>query len=311
MNVIWINSLNGNGDEYFRRMEVTKSGDFIVAGLSSSTDLSFKLKGANDAIIAKYSKDGNLEWVRNIGGSSDDVFWGISELNNGNIVAVGGSLSNDSNFVNNGGFDAILAEYDENGNELLFKNYGKKGDDYFKFVIETNDKNLIIVGYSDLDESGKTDGVIVEYEVYYPIIETKSTEALKILYLIPENTLELSLDTNQIVFENFSYIEDTERLNAIMLTVSSTLPYNIKAYLENDIIGANYGEKIDNSLINLKANISSEYKSFSDTVTSFNLLENQSPGNKIAYGIDMKLKGSNINRFDIYKAVIKLQIEQV
>ena len=38
------------------------------------------------------------------------------------------------------------------------------------------------------------------------------------MYIKSENTLSLSLDTNNILFDNFSGVEDIEKLNTIVLS---------------------------------------------------------------------------------------------
>lgn len=47
--------------------------------------------------------------------------------------------------------------------------------------------------------------------------------------------LKLSLNTNSITFEDFSRVEDVERLNAIKLSINSSLSYDINAYLPTEI----------------------------------------------------------------------------
>lgn len=47
---------------------------------------------------------------------------------------------------------------------------------------------------------------------------------------------------------------------------------------------------MDKSILNIKANSKSAYKTFSDTVNPLKLLDNQLAGNDISHGIDIKLK---------------------
>ena len=55
------------------------------------------------------------------------------------------------------------------------------------------------------------------------------------VYIKYENMLKLSLNTNSITFEDFSRVEDVERLNAIKLSINSSLSYDINTYLPTEI----------------------------------------------------------------------------
>ena len=72
------------------------------------------------------------------------------------------------------------------------------------------------------------------------IIDICSLERLNItsnidVYIKYENMLKLSLNTNFITFEDFSRVEDVERLNAIKLSINSSLSYDINTYLPTEI----------------------------------------------------------------------------
>ena len=51
------------------------------------------------------------------------------------------------------------------------------------------------------------------------------------------------------------------------LTISSSLPYGINAYLVTEIQNADKSKAVDKSMLNIKANVESIYQAFSDTVT--------------------------------------------
>ena len=65
-------------------------------------------------------------------------------------------------------------------------------------------------------------------------------------------------------FEDFSGTEDLEQLNAVNLTVSSSLPYKVNAYLETEIQNQNNSSIMDKSILKIKANSDSIYKEFTD-----------------------------------------------
>ena len=141
-------------------------------------------------------------------------------------------------------------------------------------------------------------------------LERLSSTANLDVYIKSENMLSLSLDTNSVTFDNYSGTEDIIKSNVVKLTVNSSLPYKINAYLESKIENADGSSNIDTSLFNIKANTDSEFKEFTDIKIPVLLLDDQSKGNNITHNLDFKLKGSLAHKADIYKATIKLEVIQ-
>ena len=49
-----------------------------------------------------------MEWETTAGGSNIDFSYGIAELNNGSIIAIGDSASSDGDIIDNKGFSDML-----------------------------------------------------------------------------------------------------------------------------------------------------------------------------------------------------------
>lgn len=141
-------------------------------------------------------------------------------------------------------------------------------------------------------------------------MENRSESAMIDLYIKSENMLSLSANTNSISFNDFSGIEDAEKLNAINLIISSSLPYKINTYLIGEIQNADKSKSMDKSILNIKANSESKYNTFADISSPITLLDNQSKGNNITHGIDIKLKGGLAYQADVYKTVVKFEVVQ-
>lgn len=118
------------------------------------------------------------------------------------------------------------------------------------------------------------------------------------------------MDTNSVRLENFSGVDDMEKLDAVNLTVSSSLPYKINVYLESEIQNADKTNTMAKNILSIKANSESTYNTFIDTVSPIVLLDDQLAGNDIVHGIDFKLKGNIGHKKDVYKTVIKFEVEQ-
>lgn len=141
-------------------------------------------------------------------------------------------------------------------------------------------------------------------------LESKNATANLDLYIKSENMLLLSLDTNSITFEDFSGVEDMEKQNAINLTVNSSLPYKINAYLATEIQNSDGSNMMDKDILNIRVNGESNYNTFIDTTTPIVLLDDQPADNDVSHGIDIMLKGNIAHEKDIYKTTIKFEAEQ-
>lgn len=129
-------------------------------------------------------------------------------------------------------------------------------------------------------------------------------------YIKSENMLSVTLDTNSVVFEDFSGIEDMIKINAINVTVSSSLPYQLNAYLTTEIQNSDSTKIMDKSIFNIKENSESEYKTFTNLNEKMILKDNCISGYDIFHGIDIKLKQGIPHEKNVYKTTIKLEVEQ-
>ena len=133
------------------------------------------------------------------------------------------------------------------------------------------------------------------------------------IYIKSENMLKLTLNTNSITFEDFSGVDDMEKPNGLNLTVSSSLPYKVDAYLVTDIQNATKDKNMDKEILKIKANEKdeTEYKSFTDVnTTPITLLDDQIADNDVVHGIDLKLEGGKAFDKDVYKTTIKFEVGQ-
>ena len=140
--------------------------------------------------------------------------------------------------------------------------------------------------------------------------EKKSNTSNLDIYINSQNMLSLSLNTNAIIFDNFSGVEDAEKIDTLNLTISSSLPYSLNAYLENEMQNSNKSKAMDKSMLNIKEGNENNYKIFDNIKTKLVLKDNCSKGNNISHSIDLKLQGSKAFEADTYKTVIKFEVEQ-
>ncbi|MBQ9000077.1 MAG: hypothetical protein IJ086_15480 [Clostridium sp.] len=130
------------------------------------------------------------------------------------------------------------------------------------------------------------------------------------VYIKMENTLSMSLDTNSIIFDKFTGVEDMIKENAVNLTIESSLPYEVSASLEDEIKNMGGTEVVDESILSIKENSDIDYKTFDGVGNPIIILESQASGVVDEYGVDLKLNKNIISKTDVYKTVIKFEVKQ-
>lgn len=153
------------------------------------------------------------------------------------------------------------------------------------------------------NESVATIGILGE-------IKPQSFTSSLDVYIKSENTLSLSLSNNYISFENFSGTEDVEKREALEMSIKSSLPYDINAYLTGEITNADKSKTVDKRILNLKESSTTNYKEFSEINTKLNLSQGNSAGNNKIHKFDFRMNGGVAHKKDAYKTSIKFEIVQ-
>jgi VWA domain-containing protein/type IX secretion system substrate protein len=118
----------------------TKSGDYLIAGTSTSTDWDISdPKGGYDAWIVLISQAGTLLWEKSIGLDGDDVANSIIQVQDGGFIFVGSKL----------GGQSWMVKLDLQGNLQWEKTYAGT---VISDVEETSNGGLILAGYVDASD---------------------------------------------------------------------------------------------------------------------------------------------------------------
>ena len=141
-------------------------------------------------------------------------------------------------------------------------------------------------------------------------LERKNVTSNLDLYIKSENILMMSLSTNSITFEDFSGVEDMTKENTVQISINSSLPYSLNAYLPTEIQNSDKSVVMDKSILNIKENSENSYQTFANTTDKIILKDNNQAGNNLIHDIDIKLKGGIAHQKDVYKTTIKFETEQ-
>jgi len=107
--LLWEKTVGGISFDVGRSVSKTSDNGFIISGSSRSSDGDIlQNNGQNDALVIKIDTTGNLVWEQTIGGTDIDFSYGVTQLNDGKIIAVGDTSSNDLDITENKGFSDLL-----------------------------------------------------------------------------------------------------------------------------------------------------------------------------------------------------------
>ena len=138
----------------------------------------------------------------------------------------------------------------------------------------------------------------------------KNVSANLDVYIKSENMLSLSLDTNSVTFENYSGVEDMEKLGAVTISINSSLAYDLNAYMPTQIQNADKSSTLPISTLNIREDSEGVYQTFANTTDKLVLKADNVAGNNLTHTIDLKLADKNAHPADVYKTVIKFEAQQ-
>ena len=101
------------------------AGNIYVNGWTFGRHGSYSNLGWRDIITAKYDSNGSQKWLKQFGGSQDDLGFGINVDNSGNVYVTGGTQSGLDGNKNSGApsynVDLFIIKYDSEGNRSWTK----------------------------------------------------------------------------------------------------------------------------------------------------------------------------------------------
>lgn len=151
---------------------------------------------------------------------------------------------------------------------------------------------------------------VLSFTINKTSLKSNATSSSNIdVYIVPQNILSMSLNTNQISFEDFDGVEDMELKSALDLHVESTLPYDLYASLESEISNSDNSSIVDKLILSIKESSSNAYQNFVNIKDPI-LLKGDNEGGTNIHKIDMKLNKDVPYKVDIYKTSIKFEVIQ-
>ncbi|MFX1254856.1 MAG: SBBP repeat-containing protein [Promethearchaeota archaeon] len=161
--LIFATFIGGSGTDAVEAVVTDASGNITIIGSTTSSNLfvknaaQFVLWGGTDAFIARFSSNGQSSvYLTYLGGSHDEFGADLTFDNNGNIIAIGTTASDNFPNVNatqinrKARKDAFVTKFNQIGNEILFSTYiGGDGDDWGNNIAVDSANNILAIGVTN------------------------------------------------------------------------------------------------------------------------------------------------------------------
>lgn len=130
-------TFGGSNNDNGYALSKTDDGGFILAGTTRSYG-----EGSEDIYLIRINATGQVIWSETFGGAHQDFARSVITTNNGYFV------TGDVWDGGNGRMGLYLCKIDNDGNKVWDKQYGTIMDEFGFKVLETNDGDILLLGYS-------------------------------------------------------------------------------------------------------------------------------------------------------------------
>ena len=247
----WIAKYDSDGNQEW--IEQFGSGDFdeafAIATDSNSNvytsgwtlgNLEDKNAGLYDIWVAKHDRDGNQEWLKQIGTPDYDWTWDAAVDGEDNLYLTGWTLG-DLGETNAGSYDSWVAKYDSEGNQQWLKQFGTAGDDIARSIDFDDLGNFYVTGSTDADFGGSNAG---SYDSWVAKYDSDGNEQWKQQFGTSEidNPFDLTIDdTDQVLVTGFtegSLGATNAGANDAWLAVLSSADGSLLNFSQNDLVAS-------------------------------------------------------------------------
>jgi hypothetical protein len=137
-NPLWVQAGGGVDSEFGKAVTTDNEGNVFITGIFNSTSTFkssiLKSKGREDIFIADFSSEGDLKWIKSIGGGGRDEATAIASDEAGNAYLTGwfSGIANFGNIIltSVGNDDIFIAKFNAKGDEIWVRQAGGyKSDD--------------------------------------------------------------------------------------------------------------------------------------------------------------------------------------
>lgn len=133
-------------NDYIADVTSDTAGNIYIAGSTDGSLPSFTNAGGLDAFVAKFNASGVLQWVRQLGTSSEDALYSVSVSSTGIVYAGGYTGGAFPTRTNAGGNDAFAVSFSSVGVQNWLIQFGTTGNDIIYAATRDSTRNPIFAG---------------------------------------------------------------------------------------------------------------------------------------------------------------------
>jgi hypothetical protein len=143
-NLLWGRQVGTTAGEGGVDVATDRQGNVFFAG-DTTGSLGGPLAGVYDSFVGKYSADGDLLWIRQLGSADADECHDVTVDGAGNVY-IGGATWGNLGGPNAGSSDAFVSKYDPDGNFLWTMQFGTTDTDWGNGVSADASGNVYVSG---------------------------------------------------------------------------------------------------------------------------------------------------------------------
>ena len=147
----WIEQFGTPDYEFLWGIDTDSEGNVYATGWTLG-DLGGENAGSYDAWVTKYDSNGNQVWIEQFGTGGDDgpgSFFNNLEVDSNDNIFLTGYTDSNLGGPNAGSYDAWVAKYDSDGNQLWLQQFGTPDFDYAGEVTTDSFGNLYVTGFTE------------------------------------------------------------------------------------------------------------------------------------------------------------------
>lgn len=144
---LWSKTFGGEQNEVCYSMIQSQDGGFLLAGMTASFGA-----GGNDVWLLKTDEEGDSLWSKSFGGEDEDRCYSIIQTDDGGFALVGHTES-----FGSGDRDFWFVKTNEEGDSLWSKTYGGEDYEICFAIIQTDDGDFVLAGYTTSFGAGSRD----------------------------------------------------------------------------------------------------------------------------------------------------------